>query len=48
MAANAYNDWNKGKEARYQRPQNKNQADLLQQQADNRYDEMKAGFVPKL
>ena len=47
MAANAYNDWNKAKRQDISARKTKDQADLLQQQADNRYDEMKAGFVPK-
>jgi hypothetical protein len=46
MAANAYNDWNRAKRQDISARKTKDQGDLLQQQADNRYDEMKAGKAP--
>ena len=46
MAANAYNSWDQAKRQDIRSRRTKDQGDLLQQRADNRYDEMKAGQMP--
>lgn len=46
MAANAYNSWDEAKRQDIRSRKTKDQGDLLQKQADNRYDEMKAGQMP--